>query len=213
MGNDFSRRQLLYSAGAATLAAPFGQGGPQSGPKPEETPPLPPDQRLGWVICGIGNFATNQIIPSFGECRRSKLAGFVTGDVAKGRRFAEQYGVDPRNVWGYDQMDRLREARGVDVVYVITPNALHGRHAIAAARAGKHVFCEKPMAPTVKECEEMIAASRQAGKRLGIAYRAQYEPYNLKAIELCRSGKLGKLTSIIADHGRILDPSKPEDRW
>jgi predicted dehydrogenase len=232
--DEITRRRLITTAGAGILAAgalgvTAGRveaqgGGQQQQPQPAQPqaappgagpgdPPMPPDRRVGIAIVGIGDFATHQIIPSFPECKMAKLAGFVTGAPAKGRQFAERFGVDPKNVFTYDQMARLADVPEIEAVYVITPNAIHKQNVLAAVKAGKHVLCEKPMSTNSRDCREMIEACRAANRKLMIAYRAQYEPYNQTAVRLCRDGKLGKIVSVTSDHGRIADPSKPQDRW
>jgi predicted dehydrogenase len=75
------------------------------------------------------------------------------------------------------------------------------------------VFCEKPMAPTEAECRQMIDACRRAGKQLGIAYRAPWEPHNAEAIRMIRAGEIGAVREIVADHGRPLETRKPADEW
>lgn len=169
---------------------------PRVGSKPDEGEPLPPNRRVGIAIVGIGAYASERIIPSSAETRMCRLAGFVTGDVAKGRTFAEKHGVSARNVFTYDQMAQLAQRPDIDAVYVITPNALHREHTEAAAQAGKHVLCEKPMTTNPRDGEAMIKACADAKKLLMIGYRDQYEPYNLRAIEMCRAGKLGRLVSV-----------------
>jgi glucose-fructose oxidoreductase len=79
-------------------------------------------------------------------------------------------------VYGYDTMARLADNPDIDIVYVVTPNGLHAGHCIAAAKAGKHVICEKPMANTVAECDAIIAACRAAGVRLSVGYRLHFDP-------------------------------------
>jgi len=185
----------------------------QAGPAPAKEPPMPPEKKLGWAVVGLGKFATEQIIPSFGECKRSKLVALVSGDRTKATRLAQQYGVNPKNIYNYQNYDTIRNNPEVDIIYIILPNGLHAEYSIRGAQAGKHVMCEKPMANTVEECQAMIAAAKKADRKLMIAYRAQYEPYNLAAIELAQSGKLGKLKAIASDHGRNLDPKDPADRW
>jgi predicted dehydrogenase len=122
----------------------------------------PPGERLGWAIVGLGDFACNHILPAFAACARSKVTALVSGDRAKAQRVARQYGVPEDGVYTYDTFDQLRDNPAVDVVYIILPNALHGEYTIKAAQAGKHVFCEKPMAPSSAECEAMIAARTDA---------------------------------------------------
>lgn len=212
-----SRRSFVKKTGgkllAASLAASFAEkaGAQQDTLKQNEK--LPPAKRIGWAIVGLGDFGTKQIIPNFADCKRSKLVALVSGDRAKAEKYASDYGVDPKNIYNYQNFDSIKDNPEIDVVYIILPNGMHHEYTIRAFAAGKNVLCEKPMANTVKECEEMIAARDKAGKKLMIAYRAQYEPFNLAAIEKVRSGELGKVKMIIADHGRIADPQEKRDQW
>lgn len=180
---------------------------------PEQQAALPPEERVGWAVMGLGDFACNQILPAFAACTHSKLVALVSGDRTKAERTARQYGVPDGNVYTYDTLDRIAENKAVDVIYIITPNALHSEHAMRAATAGKHVFCEKPMAPSSGECQAMINVCERAGRRLGIGYRVHFEPYNLEAMRLLRDGKIGALKLIVADHARILNPAEPQDTW
>lgn len=182
-------------------------------PRIEQPFPRPEGERVGFAVVGLGSFALNQIVPSFGEARQAKLAALVSGSAEKAREVGRAYGVGPEHLYGYDDFDRIAQDPSVQVVYVITPNSLHEEFVVRAAKAGKHVLCEKPMAPTADACERMIAACRQADRRLMVAYRAQYEPFNMKAIELCRGGELGRIKLVNSDHGRTLDPQDPADQW
>lgn len=212
-----TRRSFVKKTGgtvlAASLAASLAEkaGAQQGDLKGDEK--LPPARRLGWAIVGLGDFGTKQIIPNFGDCQRSKLVALVSGDRAKAEKYAAQYGVDAKNIYNYQNFDSIKDNPEIDIVYIILPNGMHREYTVRAFAAGKHVFCEKPMAVTVKECEEMIQARDKAGKKLMIAYRAQYEPFNLAAIEKVRNGELGKVKVIITDHGRILNPQEKRDVW
>ncbi len=92
------------------------------------------------------------------------------------------------------------------MVYVVTPPGTHRKFVEAAAAAGKHVFCEKPMAPTAEDCRAMIDACRRAGKLLGLGYRSRYERNNVAAIRAIREGRLGALRSLNSDHGFSIPP-------
>jgi predicted dehydrogenase len=95
------------------------------------------------------------------------------------------------------------------VVYVVTPNGLHADHTIAAAKAGKHVLCEKPMEISVQRCQSMIDACKAAGKQLAIGYRLHFEPNNLECVRLAREKVLGSLQFIEAGFGfAIGDPTQ-----
>lgn len=211
---ELTRRTLLHKAGVITL----GIAGIGSVVKPARTlaqtntPPKPPEQKIGWAIVGLGKFATQQIIPSFGECKNSKLVALVSGTPDKAQKIAKQYGVNPKNIYNYQNYDSIRNNPEVDIIYIVLPNGLHAEYTIRGAQAGKHIMCEKPMATTVTECQQMIDACKKAGRKLMIAYRAQYEPYNLAAIAIAQK-ELGILKAIVADHGRNLDPKDPADQW
>ena len=234
--DSFSRRQLLRGAATGLAAAASSKialaqtpkitppGAPAIGaepniataqpmPKLADPAPLPPAQRVGFAIVGLGDFALNEIVPSFASCQKSKLVAVVSGDAAKANRVAQQHGLAPGSVYNYDNFDAIRSNPAVQVVYVITPNSLHRPFVERAARAGKNVMCEKPFATNSADCRAMISACQNAKVKLMVAYRAQYEPYNLEAIRVCRSGELGKIVSIVADHGRPVDPTKPADQW
>ena len=182
-------------------------------PKLSDPAPLAPSQRVGFAVVGLGDLTLNQILPSIADCKQAKLTALVSGDAAKANRVAQQYGLAPGSVYNYDNFDSIRNNPAVQVVYVITPNSLHRPFVERAARAGKNVMCEKPFATNSADCVAMINACKAANVKLMVAYRAQYEPYNLEAIRVCRSGELGKMVAISSDHGRPIDPTKPADQW
>ena len=149
--------------------------------------PLPPGERVGFAIVGLGRLALENILPAFAEAKQARLVALVSGSPEKARAVAAQYGVPPASVYDYAGFDRIAEHPEVDVVYVVLPNGLHREYVLRAAAAGKHVLCEKPMAVSSAECEDMIAACKQARRLLMIAYRCQYEPYNRDVLGLVRS--------------------------
>ncbi|PTX95825.1 glucose-fructose oxidoreductase [Opitutus sp. ER46] len=151
----------------------------------------PAARKLGVALVGLGGYSTGQLAPALRETRHCRLAGVVTGDRAKGLAWARQHGFPEKNVYGYDTMTRLADNPDIDIVYVVTPNALHAEHTIAAARAGKHVICEKPMAISVAECDAMIAACRQAGVQLSIGYRMHFDPYAGELMRLAQAREFG----------------------
>ncbi|WP_201861548.1 Gfo/Idh/MocA family protein [Microvirga soli] len=232
---DLSRRLFLRGTGGGLLMGSslglvgpaFAQGGgagnlpelPRSRPtgrpipEMEQEMPMEPGRRLGWAVVGLGKFALNQILPSFAESRSSKLVALVSGNRQKAEQVASRYGVDTHNLYDYQTFDRIADNPDVDVTYIILPNALHAEYTVRSFKAGKHVFCEKPMAVTVEECETMIRAGREADRKLMVAYRAQFEPHNVEAIRRVREGEIGPLHLVTSDHGRILDPKDPADQW
>ncbi|MHA6719094.1 Gfo/Idh/MocA family protein [Sphingomonas sp. RS6] len=193
-----TRRELLGGIGAGLVAGALSSSACAA-----------EKRKLGYAVVGLGNYATNQILPRLKECEFAELRALVSGTPAKLERYGAQYGV-PRSHWyNYQTYDSMRDNPDIDLVYVVLPNSMHAEYSIRASRAGKHVLCEKPMAVSAAECEAMIAAARTAGKRLMIGYRSRFEPHNLKAIETVRSGALGRPTLIFAEHGFPIAP----DQW
>jgi predicted dehydrogenase len=163
---------------------------------------------LGWAVVGIGKLSKGQILPAIAKCQKSKLVAVVTGHPVENKPIIDQFGIAPEHVYNYDNYDTLANNPDIDCVYIVLPNGMHAEYTIRALKAGKHVLCEKPMANSSDECQQMIDASKSTGKKLMVAYRIRREPYNMKAIELCQSGELGKPRLIITDHGfHQSDPS------
>lgn len=192
------RRSILRMGGALSLAPALGaaRAGQENG------------RKLGYAIVGLGTYA-DVILPRFAECRHSRVAALVSGSPEKARRYAAQYGVPDSGLYSYDTFDTIRDNPDVDIVYVILPNGMHHEYTLRAAAAGKHVMCEKPMANTAAEAEEMIAACRAAGRKLMIGYRSHFEANNREAMRLARSGELGTLRIVTAEHGfNIGDPTQ-----
>jgi glucose-fructose oxidoreductase len=148
-------------------------------------------RKLGVALVGLGNYSRGQLGPALRLTEYCQLAGVVTGDRAKGAKWAGEYGFPESSVYGYDTMARLADNPAIDIVYVVTPNGLHAGHCIAAAKAGKHVICEKPMANTVAECDAIIAACRAAGVRLSVGYRLHFDPFHEELRRLVRTGEFG----------------------
>lgn len=193
---DRNRRSLVLAAGGALAAGALG-----SGPAWAESAQSAPERKLGFAIVGLGTYGLGIIIPQFANCKNSRLAGLVSGDPVKARRVAAQYGVPEKNIYNYQNYDSIRDNPDIDIVYVCLPVSMHAEYTIRAARAGKHVLCEKPMAMSSGECAAMIGACRQAGKKLMIGYRCHFEPTNLEAIRRARAGEIGKLRYFRSEHG------------
>ena len=193
---DLNRRGVVLAAGGALAASAV--GGPLWAQAPEAQQS---GRKLGYAVVGLGGYGLGVIIPQFKHCRLSRLVALVSGDEAKARRVAQEYGVLDKNLYNYQNYDSIRDNPDIDIVYVCLPVSMHAEYTIRAAKAGKHVLCEKPMALSSRECEAMIAACRQAGKKLMIGYRCHFEPYNLEAIRRARAGEIGKLRYFRSEHG------------
>jgi predicted dehydrogenase len=194
-----SRRQFLRGTASAVLALAATQAHACSLVAP---PPADESRKVGFAIVGLGGFALNQLIPAFSSCRHAKLVALVSGDKQKAKQVAAKYGVAEKNVYGYDaSFDSIKDNPEIDVAYIVLPNGQHAEFTVRAAKAGKHVLCEKPMANTVEECQQMIDACKQANRKLMIDYCCQYDPVNLEAIRILRSGEIGRLRMFTGDYG------------
>jgi predicted dehydrogenase len=161
-------------------------------------PPLPysPEHRVGIAVVGLGHLSISQILPAFGASKGVRLAGLVSGDPVKARALGTLYGVPSKAIYNYQNYESMRENPEIEAVYVVLPNAMHAEYTIRAAAAGKHVLCEKPMATNPEDCEQMIVACQKADRKLMIAYRIQYEPYNRAVQAYVRDQKFGRVKFI-----------------
>ncbi len=193
---DFARRDIILSAAALALSS-------------AACGAARPDRKLGYAIVGLGSYGLDVIIPQFANCTHSRLAAVVSGDPVKAKRVAAEHSLPASAIYSYASFDSIRNNPDVDIVYVCLPNALHAEYTIRAAKAGKHVMCEKPMAVSVAECEAMIAACKTANRKLMIGYRCHFEAYNLEAMRLAHTGAAGKIRYVRSEHGFVQrDPAK-----
>ena len=166
-------------------------------------------RRLGFAFVGIGSLTMRQLLPGVMKCKIAKPVALVSGSPDKAKAEAAKYGIDPKNIYNYENYDTIKNNEQVDVIYIVLPNSMHAEYTIRGAKAGKHILCEKPMANSSEDCRKMIAACREAGKKLQIGYRLRYETHNPKAIELVKSGDFGQIKAISAEAGfNIGDPNQ-----
>ncbi|MEH3123253.1 MAG: Gfo/Idh/MocA family oxidoreductase [Sphingomonas phyllosphaerae] len=158
-------------------------------------------RKLGYAIVGLGGYGLGRIIPEFKNCAHSRLAAVVSGDPAKAKKVAAEYGLSDKAIYSYANFDSIRDNPDVDIVYVCLPNSMHAEYTIRAAKAGKHVMCEKPMAVSVAECEAMIAACKAANRKLMIGYRCHFEATNIAAMRLAKQPDTGKIRYVRSEHG------------
>ena len=200
MTDGVNRRELMVAAGGLAAAI---------SPLASACAATESRRMAGYAIVGLGYYATQIIMPQFVNCKQSRVTALVSGDPAKARRYAAEYGVPERSIYNYANFDSIADNPDVDIVYVVLPNSMHAEYTIRAAQAGKHVLCEKPMAVSSPECEAMIAACRKADKKLMIGYRSHFEPHNLHAMRLRREGAIGKSRYVQAESGfPIGDPTQ-----
>lgn len=195
--SDSSRREFLRSLSltAAALAA--------ERLRAQNAAENKADRKLGVALLGLGRYSTNELGPALRQTKKCYLAGVVTGHPEKGEKWAADYNLDKKNIYNYDNLERIADNREIDIVYVVTPPALHPDFAIRVAKAGKHVISEKPMATSVADCDRMIAACKAAKVKLAIGYRLHYDLYHKELMRLAREQDFGPFTKMTGDRGFI----------
>ncbi len=179
-----TRRSFLGTAALATAAA-----GAQS------------QRKIGYAIVGLGRISMNQFMPGLLLSEKSKVVALVSGHRDKALKVAAKYGIAETNIYDYKNYEAMAQNPEIEAVYIALPNGMHAEYTIRAAQARKHVLCEKPMANTAAEAQQMIAACRKANRKLMIAYRLQFEPTNLRAFKMVREGQFGPLQVIEGTFG------------
>jgi predicted dehydrogenase len=145
---------------------------------------------IKYAVVGAGWISQQAFLPGVGQSANSKVTAMVTGDPDKAARLASFYGIS--QIVGYDGYDAFLRGSDVDAVYVALPNHLHADYAVRAARAGKHVLVEKPLATSEQDALAMIAAAREAGVFLMTAYRLHNEPGTVAVLEHIRNDAIGR---------------------
>lgn len=195
---NMTRRDMARLMGAGALLSRF--------PSPAQAQNQA--DRIRYCIVGLGRISMQHFMPGVKQSQHSEVTALVSGHRQKADKMAAEYNVPARSIYSYDNYDEIAHNQDIDAVYIALPNSMHAEYTIRAAKAGKHVLCEKPMATTVADSEAMIGACNRAGKKLMIAYRCQYEPTNLRAIKTIRDGSIGKVQSIESANGFNIHPGE-----
>ncbi len=188
MSPYISRRTFLRQAG--TVAAAAGTIGFPSILLPKT------NRKLGVALVGLGGYSTGQLAPGLQLTEHCELRGIVTGSPEKIPEWQEKYGIQDSNIYNYENMHQVANNDDIDIIYVVTPPSLHAKYSIIGADAGKHVWCEKPMAMDPEECRRIIDAAERNGVQLTIGYRMQHEPNTRKIMEYGRNQSYGAITFI-----------------
>ncbi|HEY9655749.1 MAG TPA: Gfo/Idh/MocA family oxidoreductase [Crinalium sp.] len=166
------------------------------------------NRKIRYAVVGLGWFAQEAAMPAFTQADNSELVALVSDDPTKLKELGQKYGV--QHTYSYEEYEDCLTSGEVDAVYIALPNHLHCEYTVRAANQAIHVLCEKPMATTEDECEQMIHACESNGVKLMIAYRLHLEPANMQAVEVVRSGQIGEprifnsvFTQQVTDEGNI----------
>ncbi len=159
---------------------------------------------IGYAVVGLGHIAQSAVLPAFAHAKENaRLAALVSGDRRKRAELSKRYGVP---AYDYAQYEECLARDDVDAVYIAVPNDMHREFTIRAARAGAHVLCEKPMATSSAECEEMIRACAESDVKLMIAYRLHFEGGNLAAAQAVRERRIGEPRTFLSSFSYQVKP-------
>ncbi|WP_267387084.1 Gfo/Idh/MocA family oxidoreductase [Sphingomonas sp. GC_Shp_3] len=208
MEREVTRRGVIELGMGAALAIPAAGAMADAAQAQQKSP-----GSVGYAVVGLGKLSIGQILPALKRTKNAHLAALVSGSPEKAKRLAAEYGLPETAIYSYDTFDSIAKDPNIQVVYIVLPNSMHADFTVRAFKAGKHVLCEKPMAVTLAECERMIAAGKAANRQLMIAYRCQYEPVNVTAMQIMRKGTLGTPRLVSAVMGKQTDLSDPSDVW
>ena len=202
MTQHSSRREFLKRAGSAAAISTIGF--------PSVLLPNR-DEKIGVALCGLGSYAGGQLAPGLQKTQHCELRGIVTGSPEKIPRWQQRYGIPDANVYSYETLSDIANNDDIDVVYIVTPPGVHARDAIKAAKAGKHVWCEKPMAMDAEECQAVIDAANDNGVQLTIGYRLQHEPNNRTIMRYAEEETYGAVQKVKTGAGYNGSHPDPDD--
>jgi glucose-fructose oxidoreductase len=202
MSDSISRKDFLKQAGSALAVTSIGF--------PSIILPRK-QEKLGVALVGLGGYSSSRLAPGLQQTEHCDLRGIVTGSPEKIPVWQNKYDIPDANVYSYDTMHELANNDDIDIVYIVVPTGLHAKYSIRAAEAGKHVWCEKPMAMNVEECQSIIDATNKNGVQLAIGYRMQHEPNTKTIIKYAQEETYGAVTGVKTGAG--YNGSHPEGYW
>ncbi|MDT0686605.1 Gfo/Idh/MocA family protein [Autumnicola psychrophila] len=168
-----------------------------------------PARKLGVALVGLGYYSTDLLAPALQLTDHCELRGIVTGSPEKIPQWQSKYGIKDANVYNYENMESIANNDDIDVIYIVLPNSMHAEYVVKAANAGKHVWCEKPMATTAKECRQMIEACNKNNVKLSIGYRMQHEANTQTIMKWAKTKPFGEIENLKAEAGFYSDNITP----
>ena len=151
----------------------------------------------GWGIVGLGKVAREEIAPALTSLPGSTLAAVAGRDADRAAQFAATHGA----ARSYGDYQDLLEDPGVQVVYVATPNALHAEQVVRAARAGRHVLCDKPLALDAEQARSVVQECRQAGVLLGLMFQTRRQGGVAEVRDAIAAGEIGRVVAVSVEMG------------
>jgi predicted dehydrogenase len=161
-------------------------------------------KKVGYAVVGLGNIAQGSVLPGFAKSKRAKLVALASRDKRKAGRLARKFNACVS--YGAEEYGACLANPEVSAVYIATPPGEHAEFTLQAARVGKHVLCEKPLAASVSQSAQMVEACRRNGVLLMTAYRKYFEPSCLYLKKLIQGGGLGRIDVIHAAFSELYSP-------
>lgn len=163
----------------------------------------------GWGLIGTGRIADDRVLPGINAFEGNRLIGVVSRSQARADDFAKRY----KAMHAYTNYDDLLKNPEVTVVAIHTPNAQHAEQAIAAARAGKHVFCDKPMATSAADAERIVRECEKAGVTLGVNFHNRQMPCFIETRRIVQSGEIGNVIMVQLEASAGLHAASVAATW
>ncbi len=156
----------------------------------------PAKEKLGVALVGLGYYSTDLLAPALLKTQHCELKGIVTGTPSKIPTWQQKYGIADKNVYSYDNIGEIANNPDIDIIYVVLPPSMHREYVVKGAHTGKQIWCEKPMAPSVADCQAMIDACNKNKVGLSIGYRCQHDPNIQAYMKVAKEQKFGKVKMV-----------------
>lgn len=163
-------------------------------------------QRLGWGVVGIGNIVQGTIAPAIVAEAECDLVAGVSRDQGRADEFAARFGAG----YAYTDYEEMLANPEVEAVYIATPNVQHAEQVVAAARAGKHVLCDKPLAIAVRDASRALSACRDAGVKLGVNFHYRHLPWVNDVARMIGDSVIGEVKVV---HLEVGSGTRKYDNW
>jgi 1,5-anhydro-D-fructose reductase (1,5-anhydro-D-mannitol-forming) len=166
-------------------------------------------EKNGWGLVGTGRIAEERILPAINGFVGNELVAVVSRDAGRATSFAERF----RARTPYTSYEQMLRDHAISVVAIHTPNSLHAEQAVAAARAGKHVFCDKPMATSVPDAQRIVAECERAGVKLGVNFHNRFMPCFIDCRRIIAAGEIGDVLQIQIEASPGLRVGERQGTW
>ena len=192
-----NRRRFIRQAAAGVAGITFSQSAFSNILLPQKR------ERLGIALVGLGYYSTDLLAPALQMTKNCHLAGIVTGTPSKAEKWKQMYNISDKNIYNYQSFDSIANNPDIDVIYIVLPPSMHAEYTIRAAKTGKHVWCEKPMAVTEVECKSMIDVCNKNKVKLSLGYRMHHESNTKQIIQFRKDLTYGKVMKVEAAAGYV----------